>query len=148
MELCVVSCGKKKIWDVNKNAPKRVPAKNAYIGMLTRLAIRYAEKFYPGRWVILSAKYGFLLPDEEIEYYDVELVKVTRQYVEMLKKQIVEKGLDKFSKVVVLGGKKYVQACILAFDNKVVVDLFSGLGLFDRIRLLSNALKNNTVIIR
>ncbi len=146
MELCVVSCGKKKIWDVNSNAPRRVPAKYAYVGTLTRLAIKYAEKFYPNDWVIISAKYGLMHPDEEIENYDIQLLEISNTYIELLKKQIREKGLDKYSKIIVIGSKRYVEACILAFNDKIVIDPLSGLGLYERIRILSQALKNNTRI--
>ncbi len=148
MELCVVSCGKKKIWDKHKNTPERVPAAKAYVGTLTRLAIRYAETFYPDSWVILSGKYGFLYPWEEIENYDVKLVKLNEEFLNKLRRQIVEKSLYRYRKVIVLGGENYVEACRKAFSSYdiPVIDPLAGLGMFNRIRLLSRAVKERMKI--
>ena len=62
---------KAKIWD--KNPQKRsVKAKDVYIGSFAKKCIEYAENFYPESWIILSAKHGFLEPDEVIQNsYDV-----------------------------------------------------------------------------
>lgn len=70
MTLCVVTCGKKKIWDRHPVAGP-TPAGGAYIGSLARKCIEYAEQFYPNHWCILSANYGFLLPDTLIENYNI-----------------------------------------------------------------------------
>lgn len=148
MELCVVSCGKKKIWNKQKNAPHRVPAAKAYVGTLTRLAIKYAELFYPNSWVILSGKYGFLYPWEEIENYDIKLTKLSEEFINKLRRQIAEKSLYKYSKVIVLGGENYVEACLKAFasyDIPVEAPL-SRLGMFERVRVLSRAIKERLKI--
>src|SRR5680860_1607691 len=72
--LVIVPCGKRKIWD---HDPTHGPAKaeDAYTGTLFRLNREYAEK-YGDRWLILSAKYGFVPPEFEIpESYDVAFNK-------------------------------------------------------------------------
>lgn len=58
--LCIASCGKAKIWDKHPELGS-TKARDAYIGVHTGLCRKYAERFYPGSWIILSAKYGFLL---------------------------------------------------------------------------------------
>ena len=63
--LCVVSCGKKKIWSKHPGMGP-VEARKAYIGHYSRLLIKYAETFCKENYVILSAKYGFLWPYEKI----------------------------------------------------------------------------------
>ena len=61
--LCIIPCGNRKIWDKNPNAgPTR--AKDIYIGPFAKKRKEYAEKFYLSSWCILSAKYGFLFPDD------------------------------------------------------------------------------------
>ena len=68
--LVVVPCGMRKIWDMNPSAGP-TPAKNAYVGAPFKVNRAYAEKF-ADRWVILSAKYGFIDLDFVIpENYDV-----------------------------------------------------------------------------
>jgi len=130
--LAVVPCGKRKIWDVNPDGPTE--AKYVYIGPFARLCREYAEKFYPDSWVILSAKYGFLFPDDivsgpyNVTFNDPKTNPIT---VDELRKQAVEKGLDKFDKIVVLGGRNYVDIVKSVFSDKIVVaplDKYGGLG--------------------
>ena len=45
-DLCIVTCGKKKIWDKNPDSGP-TEAKNVYIGPLSKKAKEYAEKYYP-----------------------------------------------------------------------------------------------------
>ena len=60
----IVPCGLSKIWDKNTNAGPTL-AKDAYKGSPFKLNRQYAESF-GNKWVTLSAKYGFILPDFEI----------------------------------------------------------------------------------
>jgi len=102
--------GNRKIWDKNLNAgPTR--AKDVYIGPFAKKCKEYAEKFYPSSWCILSAKYGFLFPDDTVPgSYNVTFndKRTNPISVEELSKQVKEKGLDRYEKILVLGGKKYV----------------------------------------
>lgn len=79
--LFVVNCTKTKIWDIAEalgynNLPEQLPAMLAYQGRSFYeflLLIREIKKT-TGKdvyWVILSAKYGFLLPHELIKNYNV-----------------------------------------------------------------------------
>ncbi|HNS79734.1 MAG TPA: hypothetical protein PKM17_13890, partial [Syntrophorhabdus sp.] len=49
--LCIVPCGKRKIWDKNPNAGF-VKAKDVYIGHFSIKCKEYAEKFYANSWCI------------------------------------------------------------------------------------------------
>jgi len=61
--LCIVPCGNRKIWDKNPNAgPTKV--EHVYIGPFAKKCREYAMRFYPSSWCILSAKYGFLFPND------------------------------------------------------------------------------------
>ncbi len=143
MILCVVACGKLKIWNVKKDAPSRVPAREAYIGPLTRLAIKYAEKFFPDSWVILSAKYGFVLPDEMVENYDKTFknVKVTDDLVLKLRRQAEEKGLLKHDIILVIGGRAYCDVCRRVFYDRKVLAPLEGRGLGEMIKILSMCIR-------
>jgi len=129
--LIVVSCGKSKIWNLNSNAgPTR--ARDAYVGAPFRVNREYAEKF-ADRWVILSAKYGFIDPEFVIpENYNVTFKRPRTNPVglDKLREQIKEKGLlNKFDKVVVLGGRNYVDVVRRAFEGFGVEVVAPTLGL-------------------
>ena len=66
--IALVGCGKSKL-----SVP--APAKDLYTGTLFRMVRAYAERFCTG-WGILSAKHGFLLPDEVIEPYDKTMAQL------------------------------------------------------------------------
>ena len=116
--LVIVPCGRRKIWDKHPRAGP-TKAQDVYIGAPFKLNREYAEK-YGDRWVVLSAKYGFLDPSFVIsENYDVTFKDASTNPISIraLKVQIKRKALDGFDVVVVLGGKDYAD---------VVYDAFAG----------------------
>jgi len=117
--LCIIPCGNKKIWDKKPGlGPQK--ARNVYIGVFATKCKEYAERFYPSSWVILSAKYGFLFPEDIIPGpYNVSFNKKNTNpiTVKELRIQAERKGLYEYEKIIVLGGKKYTQ---------IVKDVFSG----------------------
>jgi len=126
--LCIVPCGSKKIWSKN---PKAGPtkARNVYIGPFAKKCQEYAEKFYPSSWCILSAKYGFLLPDDVIPGpYNVSFNdrKINPISLKNLSKQVEQKKIDKYKSVVVIGGKNYVEIAKQVFIGKFVLNPLSG----------------------
>jgi len=89
------------------------------VGAPFKVNRKYAEKFADRR-VILSAKYGFIDLDFIIpENYNVTFKKLKTQPVSVgeLRRQIVEKGLNNFSKIVVLGGRDYINVTKSAFKG-------------------------------
>ncbi|MEM0301553.1 MAG: hypothetical protein QXI54_00080 [Archaeoglobaceae archaeon] len=129
MRLCIAPCGSKKIWDRNPDAGA-TKAKNAYIGSFAKTCIEYAEKFYPNSYVILSAKYGFLFPDELIpENYNVTFKDPNTKPMSVgeLKRQAIEKDLLKYDEIVVIAGKDYVEIVKKVFQNKVIRTPLKGL---------------------
>lgn len=130
MRLCVVPCGSRKIWDKYPDAgPTR--ARDVYIGNFARTCIEYAEKFYPDSYVILSAKYGFLFPDELIpEDYNVTFndPRTNPIGVEELRRQAEEKGLMKYGEIVVVSGSNYVNIARKVFSGKRIITPLKGLG--------------------
>jgi len=130
MRLCVIPCGSLKVWDKNPDAGP-VKARDAYIGIFAKTCIEYAEKFYPNSYVILSAKYGFLFPDEVIPgNYNVTFndPKTNPISVEELKNQAEQKGLMKYDEIVVVAGSKYVKIVKKVFAGKKIVTPLKGFG--------------------
>ena len=73
--LFVVGCTKRKIWDEYPNAPFYVPARYAYLGSSFIKIRQWLEtdriELKGFRWLILSAKYGYIEPWHPIGKYDV-----------------------------------------------------------------------------
>ncbi|AXF56020.1 DUF6884 domain-containing protein [Salicibibacter kimchii] len=106
--LAILPCGNKKIWDKEGDIGP-VPARDAYIGTFHRLCRAYAEMFYP-QWVILSAKHGFLQPEDTVSGpYDLSFSHKSDDIISMqsLAEQVQKKRLSDFQHFVVLTGKKY-----------------------------------------
>lgn len=116
--LVIVPCGRRKIWDLDPTAGP-TPARDAYQGAPFKVNREYAEKF-ADRWVILSAKYGFIDPDFLIpENYDVTLNRPESRPTtpDSLRRQVEERGLSRYDLVVVLGGSSYSSLTRQAFRD-------------------------------
>ena len=144
--LVVVSCGKTKIWDLNPAAGPTT-AKKAYVGGPFKVNKGYAERF-ADRWVILSAKYGFIDPDFMIpENYDVTFKdrRTNPIGIDRLRQQVREMGLYKFDKVIVLGGRIYLEVCKKAFEgfNVKIYAPTVGLPLGKAMQKVREAIRHN-----
>lgn len=120
MLLVVVPCGGLKIWRRRPDAGP-TPAASAYIGLLFKVNKEFAERF-ADTWVILSAKYGFIEPEFVIPgNYNVTFKRASTGPISTarLREQVKEKGLDRFSRVIALGGKDYVSRVRAAFERRL-----------------------------
>jgi hypothetical protein len=100
--LCIIPCGSAKVWDKQPDAGS-TPAKDVYTGGFAKACQNYAQTFF-NHWIILSAKYGFLYPDEAIPApYNVSFTKPTEDTITIpqLQQQVKEKRLDQFQEIVV-----------------------------------------------
>lgn len=115
--LVVIPCGKRKVWDARPDQGP-TPAGEAYGGPPFVVNRQYAEDFGE-RWVILSAKYGFVRPDTLIENYDCTFKNPSPQLVDdiTLAAQVRDLELCRFRDVVVLGGTAYQERARLAFQQ-------------------------------
>jgi hypothetical protein len=88
-DVCLVACSNLKTKEPSK-------ARDIYEGLTFQLAKAYAER-YSQRWLIISAKYGLLDPDQTIESYDLSLQNMTvaerKQWSDNIRRQIVELNL-------------------------------------------------------
>jgi len=118
--LCIVPCGNRKIWDKNPSAGP-TKARDVYVGPFATKCREYAEMFYPSTWCILSAKYGFLFPDDivlgqyNVSFNDMRSNPITTTE---LSQQVRAKGVDLYGEIVVLGGKNYVEMAVKVFPKK------------------------------
>ncbi len=140
--LCIVPCGKRKIWDKFPDAGPQ-QAKDVYIGPYASKCIQYAQIFYPESWCILSAKYGFIFPDEIIPGpYEVTFKKKSTRPISRicLLEQVQDKGLSSFMKIIVLGGKVYCDFIDELFQGKTIIKPLAGKTLGPSISLLNEAI--------
>jgi hypothetical protein len=114
-KLVVAQCGGRKIWKDDASI-RLIKAKDAYTSTYFKKQRAYAERFGDS-WVILSAKYGFLDPEDKIEDYNVTFKKKSTQPIstDKLAEQVKRKKLGSFDEIVVLGGKEYLDSTIQAF---------------------------------
>ncbi|RLQ95381.1 DUF6884 domain-containing protein [Falsibacillus albus] len=146
--LCIIPSGKPKIWDRTPGAGP-VPAHDAYVGTLHSLCQKYARTHFE-QWIILSPKYGFLLPGELVpSTYDLSFSRRGDQEytisIEELNAQATEKYLDAFPEIVMLGGKKFKPIIETCFPTAVHFHypLFGTRGIGDMQAMLKDALLNN-----
>ena len=144
--LCIVPCGNRKIWGKypDKGATK---AKDVYIGPFTSKCGKYAMHFYPDSWYILSAKYGFLHPDDIIpETYDVTFNDKSTNPITIkeLIKQASTKGLNKYNEIVIVAGEDYAKTVRQVFTSKNIRTPLKGcLGIGYMLQQLNDAIKND-----
>lgn len=136
--LCIIPPGKRKLWD-RDTAHGPAPARDAYTGTLNRKARAYAEACGYD-WVILSAKHGFLLPEDIVPgNYDTAFGAANADIIpsEELARQWKKMRLDTYKRIEVLGGKKFRPIIgALAGTAAVYFPLENSRGIGDMLHLL------------
>lgn len=120
--LCIIPCGRKKIWDENPNAGPTL-AKDVYIGVFAKKCLEYAITFYPDSYCILSAKYGFLWPDDIVPGpYEVTFKKPSTKPISIkdLREIASQKNLIIFDELIIIAGKDYVRIVEEIFNGKII----------------------------
>ena len=102
--IVLISCASKK-WTY------RAKAKDLYISPLFKLSLVYAKKLNPDEIYVLSAKYGLLCIEREIEPYDESLNTMSVTEVKIWAKRVIEQLQDVCSiddsEITFLAGDKY-----------------------------------------
>ena len=96
---------------VSKKLTHRAKAKDLYISTLFKLNLKYAEKLNPDDIFILSAKYGLLPLDREIEPYEQTLNNMRSNEIRQWAHLVLEKlnsvcPIDE-TEFIFLAGDKY-----------------------------------------
>ncbi len=133
--LIITECSKEKL---GYTSSVKAPAKLMYQGRLFKTVKEYAETM-GFDYVIISAKYGLIFPDEMIEGY--EKVLQTTDDVEKIRSIVEEKLkpiLNDYEKIVVIAGEKYRETLRNLWDERFITVRSKGYG--DLCRIIKEAL--------
>ncbi|MCD2333854.1 DUF6884 domain-containing protein [Bacillus cereus] len=146
--LCIIPCGKKKIWDKHSDYGP-MEAKDVYISPFGKACQAYATMFFEN-WVILSAKHGFLRPsDIVLENYDLAFDSKSDEVIsiEQLQKQMVDKSLIQFDEIVLLAGKKHKKVVTKLYPEEMITYPLEGCkGIGYMLQRLKEAVKEREEI--
>ncbi len=135
MKIVLISCASKKL-------NHKALAKELYISQLFKLNMKYAQSLNPDKIFILSAKYGLLKPEEEIDSYNETLNKKTDSEIKTWAEKVLlelkkEADLEK-DEIIFLAGEKYRKYLIPKIKNYKTP--LKGLGIGKQLKFL----KENT----
>ncbi len=103
-KIILISC-------VSKKRTRKSKAKDLYISALFKKNLQYALQQNPDQIFILSAKYGLVTLDEEIEPYDLTLNTMSaseiKQWAAKVRQQLSEHADLREDLFVFLAGEKY-----------------------------------------
>ncbi|NPA08445.1 MAG: hypothetical protein GXO46_05615 [Chlorobi bacterium] len=123
---------------VSQKLPHRAKAKNMYISTLFKLNLRYAEKLNPDGVYILSAKYGLLNLEQEIDPYEQSLNNMRINEVKWWANQVIEQikkiCVIEETEFIFLAGEKY-RKYLLPHLNNVQIPL-KGLRIGEQLQML------------
>lgn len=96
---------------VSQKLPHRAKARDLYISTLFKLNLKYAEQLAPDEIFILSAKYGLLALEQEIEPYEKTLNSMRSSEIKVWANHVIEQikkvCLIDDSEFTFLAGDKY-----------------------------------------
>jgi len=106
---------------VGKKLNKKTKAKDLYTSPLFKYNLKYASSLNPDKIFILSAKYGLINLNEEIEPYNLTLNKMAQSEIKSWAEKVIEK-LKKVSNLqedefTFLAGEKYRKYIIPNINN-------------------------------
>jgi cytoplasmic iron level regulating protein YaaA (DUF328/UPF0246 family) len=103
-KLVLISC-------VSKKRPTKSKARDLYISPLFKKNLNYAIKLAPDQIFVLSAKYGLVGLDDEIEPYDLTLNAMSaneiKQWANGVLRQLSTKADLQHDQFIFLAGAKY-----------------------------------------
>lgn len=128
----ITACSKSKIGGPDADIGK-VEAQDLYDSWLFDGRVE-ALKANADEWCIFSGKYGFLEPDDHVEWYNQRLddhpIEKQRELAEDVAENVAAKGADT---VLILMGRTYADRLLEALDNDIDVwDPLEGVQLFDQ----------------
>src|SRR5438874_6587104 len=98
---------------VSKKRTQRARAEDLYISPLFRMSLAYARSLKPDAIFILSAKYGIVALDQEIEPYDVTLNNMSttenRRWASSVIQQLRAVATVETDHFILLAGERYIR---------------------------------------
>jgi len=140
--LVITGCTKEKL---GYGSSTKAPAKQMYQGRLFKTVRKYCETM-GFDYVIISAKYGLIHPDETIEGY--EKVLRTKEDVKRIQPLVEEKLrplLKDYDKIVVIAGKQYREVLQNLWDERFVAIKSKGYG--DLCSIVSKAIPKGKTLL-
>ena len=118
----LVGCSKKK-------RPEAAEARDLYESELFRAARAWAEA-YCDRWFILSARHGLLLPNANIQPYDITLDQIEiDEWVNMASSQMIFHGFfSRRHRFVWLAGQRYIGPLRPLLEHQINEMPLAGMG--------------------
>lgn len=148
-KICIVPCGKEKIWKKYPDVGP-TPAKDVYTGTFAKKCQEYARKFYDEAYLILSAKYGFLSPNDIVPGdYNVTFTKPSTHPITIpeLIQIAQDKQLLQFECFVIIAGRIYSEIARQVFFKKIIETPLAGCrDMFEMIKLMQQAIKEGQPI--
>lgn len=134
-KIVLISC-------VSKKLAHKAKARDIYVSPLFRMNLRFARSFMPDNIFILSAKYGLLDLEKEIEPYNETLNEKTNEQIKEWANNILQDlekavDLDK-DEFIFLAGENYRKYLIPEIKNYQIP--MKGLGIGRQLKFL----KENT----
>lgn len=136
-KIVLISC-------VSKKAKTKAKAKDLYISPLFRYALKYALSIKPDKLFVLSAKYGLLSPEEEIEPYEQTLNKMKsseiKDWADDVIKNLKKESNLKEDEIIFLAGDRYRKYLLPHISNYKIPLI--GLGIGKQLKFLKEASKH------
>jgi len=137
MKIVLISC-------VSKKLNHKAQAKELYISSLFKLNMKYAQSLNPDKIFILSAKYGLLSLEEEIEPYNETLNEKTdgeiKEWSEKVLKQLAKEADLENDEIIFLAGEKYRKYLVPQIKNYKIP--MEGLGIGKQLEFLKHKTEN------
>ena len=130
-KIILISCASKKLQE-------KARAENLYISSLFKLNLEYAKSLKPDKIFILSAKYGLLDLEEEIEPYNLTLNNMKDDEIKIWAEKVLEKLKKRADlnsdEIIFLAGEKYRKYLIPEIKNFQIP--LKGLGIGKQLKFL------------
>ena len=136
-KIVLISC-------VSKKLDRKSKSGDLYISPLFRYALKYTKSLNPDKIFILSAKYGLVGLDDEIEPYDLTLNKMKSDEIKIwannVLKQLARESDLNNDEFIFLAGENYRKYLLPNIKNYKIP--LKGLGIGKQLKFLKEHIKN------
>ncbi len=139
-KIILISC-------VSKKLPYKTKAKNLYVSPLFKYNLRYAHSLNPDKIFILSAKYGLVDLESEVEPYDQTLNNMKKEELKQWSGKIINQLKEQTDlqedEFIFLAGEMYRKFLIPFIKNYKVP--MQGLGIGNQLKYLKESLEKKEI---
>jgi len=139
-KIILISC-------VSKKLPYKTKAKNLYVSPLFKYNLRHAHSLNPDKILILSAKYGLVDLESEIEPYNKTLNKMRKQEIKEWSEKVINQLKEQTDlqedEFIFLAGERYREHLIPHIQNYKVP--MKGLSIGYQLKYLKESLEKKEI---